>query len=162
MKRRLTSRFLMLCCMLPLAACASAGLVPEGQSKETSAAAASSQGEARAAVPPAVTAWRMQILQQLESKKRYPAAAPNEEGVVYLSFRVDRRGHLVRSHIVRGSGFASLDNAAQELLRRAQPFSPPPAQVPDAVLNLELQIRYALHPPPPCGLLVRLWGQCRS
>jgi periplasmic protein TonB len=150
---------MLLCLLLPLAACTSTGLVPEGQSKETSAAAASSQGEARAAVPPAVAAWKMRVYRKLASKRNYPAAAiaRREQGTVHVRFSLDRRGHLVSNRIVRGSGFAALDNAALELVRQAQPFPPPPAELPAAQLNMSIPIDYTLS----CGApLAWLWSQC--
>jgi protein TonB len=76
----------------------------------------------------AVAAWQRQISILLERHKRYPAEARShrEQGIVQLAFSLDRQGHVTQSHIVKSSGYEVLDNETLELLKRAEPFPPPP------------------------------------
>jgi periplasmic protein TonB len=80
--------------------------------------------------------------------RRYPAAAKSrgEHGIVHVLFRLDRQGRVTGSRIVRSSGFKALDNAALELVRRAQPFPTPPSDLTDAQLELSMPINYLLPP----------------
>jgi TonB family protein len=111
----------------------------------------------------AIKAWNLQISRQIESKKRYPAAAllRREQGTVVIRFRLDRQGQLVSTRILRTSGIATLDNAGLALVRQAQPFPPPP---PLAALQFDVPIRYWVNRPllPRCTLLNRLLGPCTS
>jgi periplasmic protein TonB len=98
------------------------------------------QKGAVATVPPS---WTRQVVGLLEKNKRYPAGARarNEQGVVRLAFSLDRTGHVTESHIAKSSGSQDLDNETLELLKRAQPFPPLPANVGDK-LDLTVPIRF--------------------
>jgi protein TonB len=43
-------------------------------------------------------------------------------------FSLDRQGRLIDSRVVSSSGAAALDEEAVAVLRRTQPFPPPPAE----------------------------------
>jgi protein TonB len=79
----------------------------------------------------ALLTWRNQILTILERNKRYPseARARGEQGVTRLAFSIDGQGHLMSSRIVASSGSAALDAETLALVRRAQPFPPPPPEL---------------------------------
>jgi protein TonB len=91
-----------------------------------------------------VPAWRGQITGLLERNKRYPpsAQARREQGVVQLSFSLDRKGNVVASSIVTSSGSSALDEEAMALVRRAQPFPPPPMELAGEQVNLTVPIRF--------------------
>jgi protein TonB len=86
--------------------------------------------------------WQRSIAAQLERNKRYPPAAHGVQGTAKLEFRIDHRGHLVSSRIVQSSGSAALDEETLALVRRAQPFPTPPANVSAADLSFSVPIRY--------------------
>ena len=69
------------------------------------------------------------LVARLQIEKAYPrqAADGKVEGTVMLAFRIDRTGALVASNVKTSSGSAVLDDAALDTLKRAQPFSPLPA-----------------------------------
>jgi periplasmic protein TonB len=90
-----------------------------------------------------MTRWQRAIGAQLERNKRYPPGAAGEHGTVKLEFRIDRRGHVLASRIVQSSGSAALDQETLALLRRAEPFPTPPADIADAQLAFVVPIRYA-------------------
>jgi protein TonB len=75
--------------------------------------------------------WRNQIVTILERNKRYPsdARARGEQGVTRLAFSIDGQGHLLSSRIVASSGSVALDAETLALVRRAQPFPPPPPEL---------------------------------
>ena len=69
---------------------------------------------------------------QVERHKGYPAAARarHETGTAELAFSIDRQGMVVASRVVRTSGSATLDQETIDTVKRAQPFPPPPQNVP--------------------------------
>jgi protein TonB len=92
----------------------------------------------------AIPTWKRQIVSLLERNKRYPAAAQSrgERGTAELEFSLDRQGRVTASRILRSSGSAALDQETLELVRRAQPFPPPPATMPGAQVELTVPIRF--------------------
>ncbi len=85
-----------------------------------------------------VATWKSQIITLLEHNKRYPteARARGEHGVTRLAFRIDPDGHLMSSRIVTSSGSAALDEETLALVRRAQPFPPPPPELAGSELTV--------------------------
>jgi periplasmic protein TonB len=108
--------------------------------------AAPTQGSPRAIDSTAIPTWKSRIAATLERNKRYPAEARDrrQQGVAHLAFTVDRQGHLLASHIVRGSGSDALDKETLQLLARAQPFPPPPAELAGDRIELVVPIRFHL------------------
>ena len=90
--------------------------------------------------------WQTALVRHLQQYKRYPgeAQARGEEGVVHLSFTVDRTGHVLNREIVRSSGHRQLDNEVMSMIERAQPLPPFPASMPQAKLDLTVPIRFSL------------------
>jgi protein TonB len=93
-----------------------------------------------------VPAWRGQISGLLERNKRYPSSAQSrrERGVVQLFFSLDRKGQVVASRIVKGSGSPALDQEALALVQRAQPFPAPPLELVGEHIDLTVPIRFDL------------------
>jgi protein TonB len=93
-----------------------------------------------------VPTWKTEILALLERNKRYPEAAQSrhQQGVAQVFFSLDRRGRVIDSRIVRSSGASSLDEEALALLRRAQPFPPPPSELPGRRVDVNVPIRFNL------------------
>jgi periplasmic protein TonB len=90
--------------------------------------------------------WQSSLVRQLQRNKRYPndAQSRNEEGVVLLSFSLDRTGHVLARHIARSSGFADLDEEVMAMIMRAQPLPAFPASMPQPQLDLTVPIRFSL------------------
>ena len=78
--------------------------------------------------------WNGQVAARLQSVKRYPSGAESrrEKGVVRLRFTLSRSGGVLSRSIVRGSGYAELDQEALAMVQRAAPFPPMPASMNDA------------------------------
>ena len=90
--------------------------------------------------------WQTALVRHLQQYKRYPSDAQSrgEEGVVQLSFTVDRSGHVLNREIARSSGHRELDNEVMSMIERAQPLPPFPASMPQAKLDLTVPIRFSL------------------
>lgn len=71
-------------------------------------------------------AWQRGLLAHIERQKRAPAGAERSADVV-VNFSIDRQGRLIAVEIVKGSGDARYDRAALDMVHRADPMPPPPA-----------------------------------
>jgi protein TonB len=63
-------------------------------------------------------------------------------GIAELAFTLDRNGEVVTSRVVRSSGFAALDQETIDTVQRAQPFPPPPANMPGETFDFTVPIRF--------------------
>jgi periplasmic protein TonB len=90
--------------------------------------------------------WQTALVRHLQQYKRYPSDAQSrgEDGVVLLSFTVDRTGHVLARQIVHSSGHRELDNEVMSMVERAQPLPPFPPSMPQAKLDLTVPIRFSL------------------
>ena len=95
---------------------------------------------------PVSPTWETSLVKHLNQFKRYPADAQSRgvEGVVLLSFSVDRTGHVLSHQIVRGSGHPELDAEVTSMIERAQPLPAFPASMTDDKLDLTVPIRFSL------------------
>jgi periplasmic protein TonB len=120
---------------------------PQALPEQTAALpAAPTQGKITPNTSNAVPTWKSQIVALLERNKRYPESAQSrrQQGIAQVFFSLDRKGQVVASRIVRSSGTDTLDEEALALLRRAQPFPPPPREVPGERVDLTVPIRFNL------------------
>jgi periplasmic protein TonB len=104
-----------------------------------------SPGQA-AALAQAQARWQKAIFRHLERFKRYPTGArrQSQQGRVVVRFRVDRSGHVVASHILKGSGAPLLDEEVFALLKRGSPLPAPPDLIPDAELEMDVPIQFTI------------------
>lgn len=88
--------------------------------------------------------WRSQVVGILERNKRYPAQAEarHEHGVSSLAFTLNRQGRVTSARIAGTSGSAALDAETLALVRRVQPFPPPPPEVAGTQIGLVVAMRY--------------------
>lgn len=101
----------------------------------TTPAAAPKAPQAAPPSPPsqAVPTWQSQLFSHLSRYKRYPEAAKRRERegqrICKVRFTLDARGRVLDYAIVGPSGNRLLDQATREMIRRAQPLPPPPAEL---------------------------------
>lgn len=90
--------------------------------------------------------WQTSLIKHLQQYKRYPGEAQSrgEEGVVMLSFSVDRNGHVLARQVVRSSGYPQLDEEVISMIQRAEPLPPFPASMTEPKLDLTVPIRFSL------------------
>jgi periplasmic protein TonB len=74
------------------------------------------------------TNYRGLVFAHLARHKQFPADARGrgEQGSAMVTFSLDGGGRVTRVSLVRSSGFSSLDQEAQAMVRRASPFPAPP------------------------------------
>ena len=83
------------------------------------------------------------LLAWLEPHRQYPRAARarRQEGVVRLYIHIARNGAVLEARIETGSGYPRLDQAALDMLERAQPLPP----IPDEIAANSLEIIIPAH-----------------
>ncbi|WP_230533547.1 energy transducer TonB [Microvirga roseola] len=88
--------------------------------------------------------WHRAMIAHLNRAKRYPpeARSRREEGVVRLSFSIDRSGRVTGYRIVGSSGSSALDREALAMIQRASPLPAPPPQVAGARIDLMVPVRF--------------------
>jgi len=84
------------------------------------------------------------ISAHLNRYKNVPPGLAAPGGTVSLSFTLDRSGRVVSSRISHGSGVSDLDREAMDMLRRAQPFPTPPADLVGAQFPFSVPVRYSV------------------
>jgi protein TonB len=92
----------------------------------------------------AITQWSDLMMARLQQNKRYPqdARARHEQGVVMLSFTVDRGGHVLERSIAKSSGFAALDEEVLAMVKRAEPLPAFPPAIVQSEIHLTVPIRF--------------------
>ena len=84
--------------------------------------------------------WQKELAVHLNKYKRYPEDRVQQNAEVIVSFVLDRVGHVVSKHIVKGSGDPSFDAAALDMLQRSDPVPPPPPLLADEGLTFSLPV----------------------
>jgi protein TonB len=85
-------------------------------------------------------------VRQLQRYKRYPgeAQARNEQGVVLLSFSLDRSRAVLAHRIAQSCGYSDLDDELMTMIMRAEPLPAFPASMPQSRVELTVPIRFSL------------------
>ena len=68
-----------------------------------------------------------------------------EEGIVYLTFSMNRSGQVLAANIARSSGSQALDAETLALVRRAEPLPLPPPEMAGDPITLTVPVRFSLH-----------------
>lgn len=74
--------------------------------------------------------YEQEISNWIQQHKLYPAAASGREGRAVLRMRIDRAGNVRYYAIEQSSGLMVLDDAALDMIRRANPVPAVPASYP--------------------------------
>jgi TonB family protein len=110
----------------------------EQDSERSMAAAIGSSAEAQRVQ----AAWRRGLVAHIERKKRAPANGAERSADIIVSFTMDRQGKVTAVKIAKGSGDARFDQAALDMIRRADPLPAPPSVVADQNLSFRLPISF--------------------
>jgi protein TonB len=94
----------------------------------------------------ALPTWKSLLVRHLERHKRYPPEAQRarQEGITYVRFIMSRDGRVLVATIERSAGVSLLDREGLELLRRAEPLPPLPADQPGETMTLVVPIQFAM------------------
>jgi protein TonB len=96
---------------------------------------------------PAAITWQSRLLTHLARFKRYPDDARRRgvHGMNSLRLVIDGSGTVENFALVSTSGSASLDRATLQMIRRAQPLPPPPAELlEDGRVEVVAPVSYTL------------------
>jgi TonB family protein len=108
-------------------------------------------GPNRASPPPtspnadataALTDWRSQMVDQITRGMAFPARAQCREGLVRISFLIDRAGNLIASEIAESSNVPAFDAEALAMVKRGHPYPPPPENVGGPHVALTVPVRF--------------------
>ncbi len=91
------------------------------------------------------TGYLSRVIALIDRAKRYPLRArlAGYQGDVKVSFVIEADGRVQAVRVVRSSGYALLDKAAQKTIWRAAPFPPPPREL-SPPLELTVKISFVL------------------
>lgn len=110
------------------------------------AAQAAAPQQAPSAEPSAsqVNRWESSVLRHIGQRRRYPAAAERrgETGRVVVQFTINAAGQVQSVSIAGSSGFASLDDAARDLVYASSPVPRPPEGIAGSRLTIAMPIDY--------------------
>ena len=84
-------------------------------------------------------AYAAEVLAWIERHKRHPGGA---RGVVTVTFRLDRRGHVRGLRLTRSSGVRALDRSAMDQILATQPFPRPDARARWSTREFTINIDY--------------------
>jgi len=87
--------------------------------------------------------WTKRLVAQLNAQRRYPLQAADQGGTAKVVFHIDRDGHLISVALTKTTGDPVLDEEALAMVQRAQPFAPPPPEVPEDDVTLLLPVVFA-------------------
>jgi len=90
--------------------------------------------------------WQKELAAHFNKFKRYPGDRSMRSAEVVVSFVLDRIGHVLSTHITKGSGDPSFDDAALAMLQRSDPVPPPPPLVADEGLTFTLPVIFHVKP----------------
>ena len=120
----------------------SAQSVASARIADVAAAPNRAPGREEDALPAALHSWRQELIAQIERNKRFPADAAGRSGVATIAFDLDAGGRLIGVRLVASSGSRALDQAALDLIQRAQPFPAPPEGLAEGELRFVAPIRF--------------------
>ncbi len=111
-----------------------------------SASAEDAQRPEQPARPGIEAAYLAALQARLERYKDYPRPAQRrgEEGTVLLRFTINRYGMVIEHAIVQSSGFQSLDNSVEHMIRRAQPLPAIPHEMGRDWMQVILPVQFQL------------------
>ena len=86
------------------------------------------------------------LREEIERNKKYPllSKSKNEEGVVLLSFRINKNGKIDKLKIIKSSGYEKLDEAAIKAVEKGV-YKNIPNELEDEYLDIQVPIKFNLN-----------------
>jgi protein TonB len=119
---------------------------PKPQAQQASQASAPQPSISSGPSASQVNRWETAVFRHLGQRRKIPpdARRRGETGRVLVQFTIDIAGNVRSVSISRSSGFASLDQAALDLVRTSSPVPRPPDGLPAQRLSIGVPIDYGL------------------
>lgn len=91
-------------------------------------------------------AYSALVRRHLEMFREYPRTAKRrrEEGIVSVTFVINRQGQVLSAKIAKSSGHPALDQAALDMVRAAQPLPRPPADITGEQIEITVPAEFFL------------------
>jgi protein TonB len=86
--------------------------------------------------------WRSHMVDRITRSMAFPARAQCREGLVKISFLIDRAGNLIASEIAESSNVPAFDAEALAMVKRGHPYPPPPKGVGGPHVTLTVPVRF--------------------
>jgi periplasmic protein TonB len=90
----------------------------------------------------AIASYNQRVRAHLMGFHRYPAGGNGQHSTVTVAFTVNRSGSVVSSRVAGSTGVAAFDAHAAAIARRAQPFPPIPAEIPQSSISFTIPLRF--------------------
>jgi periplasmic protein TonB len=90
--------------------------------------------------------WQKELAAHLDKYKRYPADRSRQSAEIVIRFALDRTGHVVSASVVKSAGDSAFDDAALDMMRRADPVPPPPPLIADEGLSFTMPVIFRVKP----------------
>ncbi|MDF0495817.1 energy transducer TonB [Bradyrhizobium yuanmingense] len=87
--------------------------------------------------------WNKKISARIKQHQINPEGRENANQKVTVSFALNRKGNVVSVDVIASSGDAAYDAAAISMVRKADPFEPPPVQLTEERFERTLEINFA-------------------
>jgi len=90
--------------------------------------------------------FRANVLKQTYRNTKYPERSINlkQEGLIVLKLTINRSGKVVNITEEQTSEFSSLNKAAEIAVKRSQPYSPPPDELPGDRFDVSVPFNFKL------------------
>jgi TonB family protein len=82
------------------------------------------------------------MVDRITRSMAFPARAQCREGLVKISFLIDRAGNLIASEIAESSNVPAFDAEALAMVKRGHPYPPPPKSVGGPHVTLTVPVRF--------------------
>jgi periplasmic protein TonB len=90
--------------------------------------------------------WQKELAAHLDKYKRYPPDRSRQSAQIVIRLVLDRTGHVVSASVMKSAGDSAFDDAALDMMRRADPVPPPPPLVADEGLSFSLPVIFRVKP----------------
>jgi TonB family protein len=87
--------------------------------------------------------WNRKISARIKLHQITPEGRENSNQKVRVNFALNRKGNVLSVDVVQSSGDAAYDAAAVAMVRKADPFEPPPAKLTEERFDRTIEISFA-------------------
>ncbi|MDN5001604.1 energy transducer TonB [Bradyrhizobium sp. GCM10027634] len=86
--------------------------------------------------------WNRKISAHIKLHQVNPEGKENNNQAVKVTFTLNRRGNVLSADVVQSSGDPAYDAAAISMIRKSDPFEPPPAKLTEDRFERTIEIKF--------------------